>query len=86
MTPLTLPILFNIEVIKQYQQFKDLGIDVNEDTDDMEVRYVIFYEITAISPHKEAGNEDKTIIYAGGDEFICTMPIEKVKYLIDNKK
>jgi hypothetical protein len=55
MTPLTLPILFNIEVTKQHQQLIDLGIETCDRLKETELRDMTFYEITAISTYKEDG-------------------------------
>ena len=72
---LKLPILFDTdESDKQKLITGESGYDVSE------IRLTTFYQINAVAPSDEKGY---SIIYVGGDEFICRMPVEQVEKIID---
>ena len=67
-----LPILFNSE---QQSQLKELGVDTA--IEETEVRQVTFYNIDAVAPYYENGNE-YSCIHVSGMEFLCPMKYQEV--------
>jgi hypothetical protein len=67
--------------------FSELGIDKDENENEFQdciERELIFYNITAI--YKYLGLDIYTTIIAGGEKYICTLPIKEVEALIDGNK
>ena len=76
-----LPIFWHTDETKLIEE---LGIDSKSDDDfeGYDKREVIFYQISGITKYQ---NKDLyTRIYANGDMFVCSLPLNKVEKLIDN--
>lgn len=70
-----LPILHHSD---STNSFKDLGIEYP--LSECEIREITFYHINAISPYYDTKEDfEYTSIHTNNTEFICTLPIDKVK-------
>jgi hypothetical protein len=74
------PVLFNNDTTAQ---LKKIGVKIEAEKYD--IRNMIFYDVTAICQHIEDDDagENHTEIFAGGDVFIITLPLEEVERIID---
>jgi hypothetical protein len=75
-----LPIFFNTE--ETYQK-EELGIETS--LEEAELKHTTFYSIDVITPYIENDNE-YCKIYAGGSEFICSLPVKEVEKLVEKIK
>jgi len=74
-----LPICFYND---ETSQLSDAGIEY--DLSDGDVRDVIFYSISVIAPYLYMG-KNWTTVYAGGETFICQLPMREVDKLINRQ-
>ena len=73
---LRLPIFFNGEESKSR-----LALDIEVPLSDCFTVDVLFYSISALSVYVEDGLQ-MTMVHSNGDDFLCSMQLEKVEGLI----
>lgn len=81
-SPLKLPIFHHTD---KTSELSKLSIDWK--INDADLKDIYFYNINAISPWEEE-TEDETLYYtsihSNSSEYICILPVEEVKLLIQN--